>query len=203
MSKKNCKKGYSCGRSCIAVSRACRKEFPNNVSVSLDKKTVIDNSKVESWDAEEVVSSKFKPSKNTRMQVFGEGDKKLAISEAGKDSPVLGGLEGYPYMYEKEELKASGWNKLNSSWNGSVKDISDAREKPDKSTWEKEILPRLEEGDLVSHMPTSKENAGAYEGLGFGKVQEGSDGFDESFQFAIFSGGKLVPIELAPDHSEY
>lgn len=33
---KTCRKGYGCGGSCISVTYACRKEFPEGVSVSID-----------------------------------------------------------------------------------------------------------------------------------------------------------------------
>lgn len=33
---KNCKRGYPCGGSCISISYACRKEFPEGVSVTIN-----------------------------------------------------------------------------------------------------------------------------------------------------------------------
>lgn len=36
MTKKSCKKGYKCGGGCISVTYACRKEFPEGISVSID-----------------------------------------------------------------------------------------------------------------------------------------------------------------------
>lgn len=38
---KKCKVGYSCGSSCIQVTKACLKEFPEGVSVALDNRQVI------------------------------------------------------------------------------------------------------------------------------------------------------------------
>jgi len=34
--KKNCKKGYSCGSSCISVLKMCKKTFSEGISVSID-----------------------------------------------------------------------------------------------------------------------------------------------------------------------
>lgn len=44
--KRNCKKGYSCGKSCISLRKACRKEFPEGVAVQLDSMVpfIADNS---------------------------------------------------------------------------------------------------------------------------------------------------------------
>jgi len=41
MAKRNCKKGYSCGASCISTRKACRKEFPDGISLSLDERAVM------------------------------------------------------------------------------------------------------------------------------------------------------------------
>ena len=38
--KKNCKVGWSCGMSCISTNKICKKEYPEDVSVSLDKRAV-------------------------------------------------------------------------------------------------------------------------------------------------------------------
>lgn len=39
--KKRCQKGYSCGYTCINVSKICRIEFPDGVSFSLDKRELV------------------------------------------------------------------------------------------------------------------------------------------------------------------
>ena len=39
--KKVCTKGYSCGISCISVTKACRKEFPDGVAVMLDSRKIL------------------------------------------------------------------------------------------------------------------------------------------------------------------
>lgn len=40
MKNKICDKGYSCGKTCISVSRSCRVEFAEGVSVSLENRSV-------------------------------------------------------------------------------------------------------------------------------------------------------------------
>jgi len=41
MVKRKCTKGYSCGASCIATSKACKKDFPLGVSISLEERRAL------------------------------------------------------------------------------------------------------------------------------------------------------------------
>lgn len=45
--KKSCNKGYGCGGSCISIKYACRKEFPEGISVSIDKSREVIKSQVD------------------------------------------------------------------------------------------------------------------------------------------------------------
>jgi hypothetical protein len=48
--KKNCQKGYSCGYTCISVTKACLVEFPDGISVSLDNRSVMRSYPIEPRD---------------------------------------------------------------------------------------------------------------------------------------------------------
>lgn len=57
MAKKSCKKGYGCGGSCISITYACKKEFPDGVSVSIEGARKV----VTQMDINDPVAQKPKP----------------------------------------------------------------------------------------------------------------------------------------------
>lgn len=55
--KKNCQKGYSCGFTCISITKMCLKEFPEGVSVSLENRSVLRSYPIEPKPKPKVQSS--------------------------------------------------------------------------------------------------------------------------------------------------
>lgn len=163
MSKRKCTKGYSCGKSCISVTRACLKEFPEGVSVALDDRSVVkpeskkpavnkgiqysrEYGKSSYEDFEKVISPRVKvdDGKEKSTTRYKQGDITFHVETLRKDP------DGWGYEYENlmENLEEkSGFNSkalelLKSQWNGDIKRI-DWTSEEGKTEDPKDNLKRL------------------------------------------------------------
>lgn len=180
--KKRCTTGYSCGSSCISVTKECRVEFPTGVSVALDKKSASRNDgKPPAGQVEEDKTPRLKKDFN---MVDAEPDKvmgKIQPADSFETEPkdgiyyivdddsrfIQGRLEGI-IGANNGQVEEKAKNLLDNVWNGKVQavtwEVEDEEEAEDpkgrlkqaliaKKMWKEEVFPKLEEGTIIINTP--------------------------------------------------
>jgi hypothetical protein len=230
--KRQCKIGYSCGASCISIMKECRIEFPEGVSVGLDRRAVVLNPKKKEikgdvdlkpkrkkedfemvdLDVNDLVE-KIKPEENISLK--GE---KIYYKLEDQSKYFLGELIS-TMEYNDEKIDAQAKKMLEELWNGKSFEVSWESETgisdepaermravfEAKKMWEKKILPDLEEGTLLMNIPDGGPGSirdRLYRKSGFGRVQY-SDDKGMSYQFAMVINGKLFPVEFGEPNPGY
>lgn len=225
--KRQCSKGYSCGSSCIQVSKACLKEFPEGVSVTLDSRIPQYNKKEPPAPAKEKSKYKTKDSFEKITPTDGELTSLVKSPLRTQRESFEGGLTRYNvFEVMKREtsdlmksleggLDKEAYNLLKNNWNGKMFEVmwgvmstdnsDDPKEKlraalDAKKTWNEKVLPALPEGSLLYNSPLGGPDGTRdrlYRKGGFGRVQR------DTAQYAMIIGGKLVPVEFDEPNPRY
>lgn len=181
--KKQCTSGYSCGASCISVTKECRVEFPTGVSVGLDRRAVQRNP--DNKEVKGEIELKTKRKKEDFEMVEADASellgKRVILDEVVRfegerinyvlrdPEDALDGELDATIELNEGKMDAQAKNLLENRWNGKSYEViwgtknEDAKQgSPEeklraaleaKKMWEKDILPTLEDGTLLVNSP--------------------------------------------------
>lgn len=134
--KRICTKGYSCGLSCISLSKACRKGFTEGIAVTLDNRLAVYNNPA--YRPKEVSKPKpetapYKPPKSLNQFIklgkevadkyLGkEAEEKISQLERKLEDPNLSDLEKFQVKMELTKAKSFRFSNLRNTLLAAGKD---------------------------------------------------------------------------------
>lgn len=213
--KKKCRKGASCGATCIDRNNVCQNELGPPVQKALNRKVNKKDFEFVAPDKNKIFS-KIKDEEDLPSKSF--KGKRVTYTLSSTD------VESVEFYLDREiagnrgKINRKARDFLENEWNGSylevmwsaTKEIKNSRDEKQrlaaaleaKKIWKSEVLPTIADGTLLVNTPLGGPNGirdKLYRKGGFGRVQV----YEEGNQYAIVRNGELIPLEFGKPHRLY